>query len=138
MYRHAMLVLSGSVLLLVAAAAAAGDVYQWKDANGVTNYSQTPPPSGTTYSEHSESGRTYEAGPAQPAAAAATAAESPLCTTARKNLTVLQGKGEVQIDSDGDGKPDKTLDADGRANQLALAQAQIKASCATPAGSAGK
>ena len=135
MFRHALLALSGSALLLVAAAAAAADVYQWKDANGVTHYSQTPPPSGA-YSEHSESGRYYQARPAQPTAAAP--AESPQCATARKNLIVLQGKAEVQIDSNGDGKPDKTLDADGRANQLALAQAQIKADCTASAGSTGK
>ena len=33
-------------LLIATTTAVAGEVYQWKDANGVTHYSQTPPPKG--------------------------------------------------------------------------------------------
>ena len=34
-------------LLIAAAPLAASEVYSWKDARGVTHYSQTPPPAGT-------------------------------------------------------------------------------------------
>ena len=42
----------------------------------------------------------------------------------------LQGEGDVQQDTDGDGEPDSVLDADQRAAQLELAQAAVKAYCA--------
>ena len=35
-----------AVSVLAAPAAFAGEVYQWKDAGGVTHYSQTPPSQG--------------------------------------------------------------------------------------------
>ena len=72
---------------------------------------------------------------AQPAAPAAEAtpagkpAEHPQCATARKNLDILGHQGPVQQDTDGDGKPDATLDDTARANQRALAEAAVKAYC---------
>ena len=48
-------------------------------------------------------------------------------------MELLQGKAAVQLDSDGDGKPDKTLSDADRANQLQLAQATLKVSCADTA-----
>ena len=51
------------------------------------------------------------------------------CTTAQKNMELLQGKGALQQDTDGDGKPDRTLDDAERANQLELARATLKANC---------
>ena len=118
----------GMALCLAAAAVSAqsGAAYQWKDANGVTQYSSTPPPSGAyktrAVSSHGAS-----------IAATATAsqpADDPQCTTARANLKVLQGKGTVQIDSNGDGKPDRSLTEAERGNQSALAEATLKANCA--------
>jgi hypothetical protein len=35
-----------TVALLACGVASAGDVYQWKDAKGVTHYSDAPPPKG--------------------------------------------------------------------------------------------
>ena len=111
----------------------ASEVYQWKDANGVTHYSQTPP-----------AGRSYEqrvitsSGAAAPTAAAdsvagtdttrAASGESPQCATARANIATLEGEGEVQIDEDGSGNP-RVLDAEQRASQLELARAAVKAYC---------
>src|SRR3546814_9453321 len=66
MPRHALPTLFGLSLLLASSAACAQDLYQWKDANGVTHYSQTPPASGS-YTERTESGR----GPARPVETAA-------------------------------------------------------------------
>ena len=107
------------------AMAAPGDVYQWKDAHGVTQYSSIPPATGAYKARaiHDD---------ATPPAAAAKATENPACAIARKNVTLLQGKSAVQVDSDGDGKPDKTLSDDDRANQMQLAQSTLKVNCATP------
>ncbi|WP_036136034.1 DUF4124 domain-containing protein [Luteimonas mephitis] len=132
MPRLALATLFGLSLLLAASTACAGDLYQWKDANGVTHYSQTPPASGS-YTERTESGRA-SARPVE--TATAKPAESAQCTTARANIAMLESKGAVQQDSDGDGKPDKTLDDTERANQLELARALLKANCAQSAAAA--
>jgi Domain of unknown function (DUF4124) len=126
MPRHALVSLFGLSLLLAAGAVSAGELYQWKDASGVTHYSQTPPASGR-YSERTESGR----GNARPIeAVAAKPAESPQCTTSRANIALLESKNPVQQDVDGDGKADKTLDDSERISQLELARALLKANCA--------
>jgi hypothetical protein len=103
----------------------AGEVYQWTDASGVTHYSQTPPDKGRY-----EQRLITSSGAAAPAASEPVAqADNPQCTTARANIAALQGEGDVQQDIDGDGKPDRVLDADQRAAQLDLAQAAVKAYC---------
>ena len=113
------------VLVLASATAQAAGIYQWKDARGVTHYTDTPPPD-SQYKQriiyHPDSG---------PPATAAKPAENPACTTARNNIALLNSKQNVQLDSDGDGKPDKALDDQDRANQLALAEATLKTSCAS-------
>lgn len=132
MPRHSLSTLFGLSLLLASGVACAQDLYQWKDANGVTHYSQTPPASGN-YSERTESGRS----PARPVeTAAAKPAEPPQCATSRANIALLESGNPVQQDTDGDGKPDKTLDDTERANQLDLARALLKANC--PDAPAGK
>lgn len=135
MQRHTIPTMLGLSLLLATTAATAGDLYQWKDAKGVTHYSQTPPASGS-YQERTESGRDIGAKSVQ--AAAATPAEPAECATSRSNLALLESKAPVQQDTDGDGKPDKTLDDTDRANQLELARAVLKAknctTAKTPAG----
>jgi hypothetical protein len=100
-------------------------VYKWKDARGVTHYSEKPPASGN-YS-------TREAVPdpmaqAEPSAGSGSQDQAdPRCTTARNNLATLQGGNAVQMDSDGDGKPDKTLSDAERASQIELARSTLKA-----------
>lgn len=127
---HFLTALGLSALLAAAATAAADDVYEWKDAGGVTHYSQTPPASGS-YLKQNDSGRRAPA--PSPQSAALSPAESPQCAIARKNVELLQSDTAVQQDTDGDGKPDKTLSAEDRANQLELARAMLKADCAAPA-----
>ncbi len=132
--QHAVIrsVLGLAVLGLVVlgpAPAVAGEVYQWKDAQGVTHYSESPPPKGAYKQRVINSG-----GQAQAATIVATApTEDSQCTTARKNLALLQGKSRLQQDTDGDGKADKTLSDAERTNQMELAQATLKAYCAAPA-----
>jgi len=126
-------------LLLVASPLLAQTVYTWKDAKGVTHYSDAPPPKGK-YSD-----RRIEAAPPTPTApvadatvpAAEAAARKPaapmaddaVCAQARLNLARLQGDAPVGPDADGDGKPDSTLGAEERVKQRELAQAAITAKC---------
>ena len=127
-------------LLLAAGPLAAQTVYTWKDAKGVTHYSDAPPPKGE-YSE-SKVKAPPPATPAATAAAAAPAATAPrekppitdeaACAQARQNLARLEGDAPVGPDADGDGQPDTTFNAEERAKQRQLAQAAITASC--PAG----
>ncbi|WP_329888444.1 DUF4124 domain-containing protein [Stenotrophomonas sepilia] len=118
----------GCLLLLASANAVAGPVYKWKDAHGVTQYSETPP-AGKKY-ETREQART-------PQAAAST--ETPTapvpeqCSTARANLALLDGGGQVMQDTDGDGKADTPLTPEQHTAQKGLAEAAIKAYC-PPAG----
>jgi len=123
-----------SVLALCLAAAStaqAQQIYQWKDKNGVTHYSDSPPPS-----QPAQNRRINQYGaPVQEAEPAGKPVENPQCNTARANLQILASStGAVQQDTDGDGKPDVTLDDTGRANQRALAEAAVKAYCKPAAG----
>ncbi|MET0582368.1 MAG: DUF4124 domain-containing protein [Pseudoxanthomonas sp.] len=114
-------------LLVMAGActtALAGKVYQWKDAKGVTHFSDSPPPGG-----QAQDRRIDNRGEPVPGATASKSVENPSCTTARKNLELLADKSPVQIDSDADGKPDKVLTEDDRGAQRNLAEAAVKAYC---------
>ena len=126
-------------LLLAASPLMAQTVYTWKDAKGVTHYSDSPPPKGK-YSD-----RRIDAAPptpttpvaeaTTPAADAAARKEKPpmaddaVCAQARLNLARLQGNAPVGPDAVGDGKPDSTLSAEDRVKQRELAQAAITAKC---------
>jgi len=126
MHRIPLLVIAGLSAGLSAglAAAQAGEVYQWKDANGVTHYSQTPPPQGQFQQRQITSH-----GPASPQAAApAKPAEDPQCAAARANLEVLQS-GQPVHEAGEDGKPGRQLGEDERQSQIELANAAIRAYC---------
>lgn len=124
--------------------ATAAEIYRWTDSKGVVHFSQTPPKGvanakkvENVFTASSSATTTAPASTAAPAtvattAAPAAAAASPACTRARENLAVLDGENSVQMDTDGDGKPDKTLSAEERKAQRDVAQASIKANC--PAG----
>ncbi|MDR6991886.1 DUF4124 domain-containing protein [Luteimonas sp. 3794] len=123
-------------LLLAAAPLAASEVYSWKDARGVTHYSQTPPPAGTRFEVRSMQGNpaaSTQATPAPatttPAAPAATAktGDSTQCELARSNVAALRGDGAVQ-QVDADGTP-RELGSNERADQLALSEAAVRAYC---------
>ena len=113
------------LLLGTAATASAANLYKWKDANGVTQYSERP-----------STGKQYEtrritasgASTAEPAAAAESA-ESEQCLGARRNLELLNGSAPVMHDTDGDGKPDTALDDTQRGAQKQLAEAAAAAYC---------
>ncbi|MBO9715323.1 MAG: DUF4124 domain-containing protein [Pseudoxanthomonas sp.] len=121
---------SRSCLLLLAvglcasASATATNVYQWKDAKGVTHSSDNPP-AGQNYDKRriDTHGNYVEA--AQPEAPAV----DPQCATARQNLQLLGSGAAVMRDTDDDGKPDTALSNEDRANQKSLAEAAAKAYC---------
>ena len=113
------------LLLGTAATASAANLYKWKDANGVTQYSERPP-AGKQY----ETRRITDNGASvAESAAPAEAAESAQCLAARRNLELLNGSGPVMHDTDGDGKPDATLDDTQRTAQKRLAEAATAAYC---------
>ena len=116
-------------LLLVCGAFASGgamatNLYQWKDANGVT-HSSDKPPAGRQYDVR----RIANLGPVVETAGDTAPAENASCITARKNLSLLAGDAPVQEDTDGDGKADRTLSAEERAAQKTLAEAMVTAHC---------
>jgi len=126
---------------------AAQTVYQWKDAKGVTHYSDSPPPKGATRREV----RTSEGTPATPppkvaaiskdpkpevappeAAPPATppvVADSAQCAQAQRNLASLQSNAAVGMDTDSDGYPDSESGSEDRTKYVGLASEAIKANC---------
>ncbi|MCL1522756.1 DUF4124 domain-containing protein [Xanthomonas nasturtii] len=114
-----------ALLMLVSAGAGATDLYKWKDAKGVTHYTETPPPTGQRYEARRIDARSGTAAIAAPETATPESAD---CLTARRNLELLSGKGEVTMGA-GDGKPGTPLDPDARAAQRTLAEAATKAYC---------
>jgi hypothetical protein len=141
--------------LSIAAVADAQQVYSWKDAKGVTHYSDSPPPAGAKTKREIQVpavapavatvSRAPAAQVAKAADAAATKPAKPVeteaqraareanCKTAQANLAILQGKSAVAVDEDGDGKNDKVLDDKARATEAQAAQDVITTSCAPAA-----
>ena len=129
MRRAKFIMIAGlSALALAAGTVAANEVYQWKDASGVTHYSQTPPPKGKYQQRQITS---QGASIPQPVNATATTAETnPQCTTARANVEALKGTSPVH-EAGADGKPGRALSDSERSSQLELANAAVKAYCTT-------
>lgn len=100
--------------------AQSGGVYKWKDAKGVTHYSDSPPPGGR-YGSVLPDAAARVATPAKP---------DPRCATARANIAQLKsGRNDIGLDADRDGKPDKPLDEAQRADQLRMAEASERNFC---------
>ena len=111
-------------LLLVAAPGMAQQqrVYQWKDANGVTHYTDMPP-------AQSHRSRDIDNKGNAPEIASVKAVENPQCAASRDNLQRLQANQVLGVDTNGDGKSDRNLSSDERASQIELNQAAVKAYC---------
>ncbi|WP_240095747.1 DUF4124 domain-containing protein [Thermomonas flagellata] len=133
------LALTAAVALaaLPALAAAQTTVYQWKDAQGVTHYADSPPAgvhATRTLAERAPApspaaSTTPAAGGEARAAAAGAGGPSKQCLDARANLKRLQGNEPIGLDTTGDGKPDRNLTAEERAQQRTLNEAAVKAYC---------
>ena len=111
-----------ALTVLAAPVLAQQRVYQWKDANGVTHYTDVAP-------KQSHQARDIEVKDGKPAETAAKQPESEQCTKARGNVARLQAGGPIGIDTIGDGKPDRNMTADEHKAQLELNQAAVKAFC---------
>lgn len=121
---------SALALALAAPASAWQQVYKWKDANGVTHYSQNPPPAGKFES------RTIV--DRQPTATSGTQAgdkpvESTQCARARSNIDLINSGVALKVDSDNDGKPDRDINEAERKRQLDINQIVLRANCSAPA-----
>ena len=140
----------GLSLACIAGFASAQQIYKWKDANGVTHFSQTPPSSGGHYTKMhltsepdvssnppaSGSADSAEPGGTSPAQQAAPASSSQpdtasnraeLCKQLGSNISLLQGKQPV-VTSGGTGKQEVMSD-NAREAQLATARAQQAQYC---------
>jgi hypothetical protein len=139
-----------AALALVATLAHA-QVYQWKDAKGVTHYSDAPPAKGQEFKARSVDAPTPRTSPAATPAAPVTAPETvpadaqppdkaanqaaararakANCETATANLTHLKAGGAIGYDADGDGKPDKVLTAEERTTQTQVAESNVATYC---------
>jgi hypothetical protein len=115
-------------LLLASMPLAAQQVYKWKDANGVTQYSSTPPANRDYETRQGDNRPAVQPGAE---AKAPPPAADPACATARSNLAMLDTNSPLHM-AGSDGKPDKTLTETERANQRTLMEAVIKVKC-TPA-----
>ena len=97
-------------------------VYQWKDANGVTHYTDMPP-------SQAHKARDIDNRGSATAVSAVKQDENPQCLEARANLLRLQGSQTVGVDTNGDGKADRNLSPEERTAQTDLNQAAVKAYC---------
>lgn len=130
--RTRLLPLAALLLSVAALPSLAADIYQWKDARGVTHYSDSPPV-GQKHTTRTLAQR----GPVAPAPVAGPkiAANSD-CSNAHANLTLLQGTGKVGVDDNKDGKIDRELTSAERAQRLKLALTQVETYCDAPAANA--
>jgi hypothetical protein len=145
--------LSIALALLLVAPLATAQVYKWTDAQGTTHYSETPPATGTKYSQVSVS--TGSSAPADtsgnsnnPASSSSssssqnsssnsqpqqqTVADTPenrakLCASLKTNIGTLQGSGPVVMQ--GTGGQQQLLNADQRKQQLDASQSQYQDYC---------
>ncbi len=123
------LILATCLLALAAAGAQAQSrgVYTWKDARGITHYSDMPPPTGK-YGSVAANASARIAAPKKPEPV------DPRCTTARNNIERLNsGDASIGLDANHDGKPDAPLPEAQRADQLRMAEASARNFC-KPAG----
>ena len=122
---HATRTIAAALALLLAAAPTLAQqqrVYQWKDANGVTHYTDLPPTQAHRRRDIDNRGSATEIATVKPA-------ENEQCAGSRANLQKLQANQTIGVDTNGDGKSDRTLSSDERASQIELNQAAIKAYC---------
>lgn len=139
----------GLSLACMASLANAQQIYKWKDASGVTHFSQSPPSSGTHFTKMHLTGEpevTSNPAPSAPAgddepdnnsapqrtaAAGGTQADTPanraeLCKQLASNISLLQGKQPVV--TGGNGKQEVMGDS-ARQQQLSTARAQQAQYC---------
>lgn len=141
-----------ALALLLVAPLACAQVYKWTDAHGTTHYSESPPPTGTKYSQvsvttgssapmssdnasagssstTSSSSQSNSSDNAQPTGNVADTPENrqKLCSSLKANIGTLQGSGPVVMS--GNGGQQQLLNADQRKQQLDASQSQYSQYC---------
>ena len=142
--------LSIALALLLIAPLASAQVYKWTDAHGTVHYSESPPPTGTKYSQVSVntgtsspaaaangSGATSGSGSSNAASNNSSAPQAPmqdtpenrakLCSSLKTNISTLQGTGPVVMNN---GAQQQVLNGDQRKQQLDASQSQYSQYCA--------
>ena len=142
----------GLSLACIAGFASAQQIYKWKDANGVTHFSQTPPSSGTHFTKMrlagepdvssnpppaSDNGDNTEPGTSPPQQTAPASSTQPdtasnraeLCKQLNSNISLLQSKQPV-VTGGSNGKQEVMSD-NAREAQLATARAQQAQYCSS-------
>ncbi|MCZ8113776.1 DUF4124 domain-containing protein [Silanimonas sp.] len=104
-------------------------VYTWVDSNGVRHYAQTPP-EGVKYETRGVRTQTVGTEAAKPSETdgAIRPEDRASCERSRLALDQLNSDAPLQMDRDGDGKPEP-LDATQRAEQKRLAEQAVRAYC---------
>jgi hypothetical protein len=141
-----------ATIAFAAASAQQPQVYKWKDANGVTHFSQTPPSNGTAYTKMrltnepdvssnpsassgngdntgSDTGTSQQTAPASSTQPDTASNRATLCKQLDSNISLLQGKQPVVTDG-ADGKQEVMSD-NAREAQLATARAQQAQYCSS-------
>jgi hypothetical protein len=142
--RAPVLMCSLVILLATGITHAQDKVYRWKDADGVTHYSDEPPAQGSAEefevnvpppaseppaADPVDATATGEESPPDDAEAARAAQNQQACNVARANLATLEANLVVNMDIDGDGTVE-TLSVEQRDAQIASNRAAIEAYCA--------
>ena len=130
--------LLGMLCAFAGTAAWAGEIYQWKDARGVTHYSDAPPPKGAFRARKLATGAVTPPTAAVTGTPAAPRPASDQCAVARENLTRLRGSALVGPDANGDGVPDTTMTDAQRAEQITLAEKYLLDRCTQAADTAAR
>ena len=136
--------LSIALALLLVAPLVSAQVYKWTDAKGTTHYSETPPPTGTKYSQVTVSGTDEPASSGSSAAATPASSSSSsqsdnnqpmadtpenrakMCASLKANMATLQGSGPVVMQNGGQ---QQVLNADQRKQQLDATQSTYQQYC---------
>jgi hypothetical protein len=140
--------LSIALALLLVAPLVSAQVYKWTDAKGTTHYSETPPPTGTKYSQVTVSGadapassgssNTNTTADTTPASSSSSqgannqpVADTPenrakMCASLKANIATLQGSGPVVMQNGGQ---QQVLNADQRKQQLDASQSTLQQYC---------
>ncbi|RDS82450.1 DUF4124 domain-containing protein [Dyella psychrodurans] len=138
--------LSIALALLLVAPLVSAQVYKWTDAHGTTHYSESPPPTGTKYSQVTVTGSEEpisSGSSSAPASATPTSSSSQdgnnsqpmadtpenrakMCASLKTNIGTLQGSGPVVMQNGGQ---TQVLNADQRKQQLDASQSQYQQYC---------
>jgi hypothetical protein len=140
-------VLFALAALLGTGSAAAEQFYKWKDADGVTHYTNTPPPAGVQADKLAVKPAPLAADPAAPTesapadgssgtpadgrSTAAAAQRSAACATAQTTLNTLKSNAFVTMDKDGDGVSE-LLSPEEQNAQIGASEERVRTLCGNP------